>query len=94
MFYHAHLVNGYIIIHSHPFKHDPEKKAPFQSHNHSLSTYNLIHHFNKTNWKESSAVVQIPKPIVIFFAYNINYFSPDFNSNKHTHAQLRAPPSA
>jgi hypothetical protein len=45
-FSHAHIVDGYTIVHSHPFRHDG-KGAPM--HDHSLNTYfliNLLTHFS------------------------------------------------
>jgi hypothetical protein len=93
MFFHAHLVNGHIITHSHPFKSYPNNKPPFQSHSHSSTAYNLIYHLNKTNWIDAPALIQIPDPIVVTVAYSVGSISPDLYSNKYSHPQLRAPPT-
>ncbi len=92
MFYHAHLVDGHIIFHSHPYKSEPNNKSPFQSHNHSPAAYNLIHGFNKTNWKEAPTIAQTPKPVVINFTFAVNYFSSGIISNYYFISPLRAPP--
>jgi hypothetical protein len=93
MFYHIHMVNGHVINHSHPYKHTPFNKNPYQSHSHSSAAYNLIQQLNEPNWDDALASVQIPDPIVVFFAYNVIYNSHEITSNRYSHPQLRAPPA-
>lgn len=91
-FYHSHLVYGNVISHSHPYKHNPFNKSPFESHSHSSAAYNLIQQLNETNWNSSPGLSQIPEPIEfyvnrIFICHTVHY-----SSISYSLAQLRAPP--
>jgi hypothetical protein len=92
MFYHAHLVNGIIISHSHPFKHEKKNQSPFKSHSHSSSAYYIIQHLNKTTWKDTSVIVVLPEPAIISFAWYNVYLSPTISTDCFSLSQLRAPP--
>lgn len=50
LFYHSHIVNGQIIIHSHFFKSNT--KTPLTHHSHPVSAYNLINELNKISCEE------------------------------------------
>lgn len=76
MYYHAHLVNGHILGHSHPYKYDKSNKTPYESHSHSSSAYYVIQHINKTIWKDTSVIVVLPKPAILNFEYCKVYLSP------------------
>ena len=91
-FYHAHLVNGQIICHSHPFKSEPNTKNPFQSHTHSPEEYALIHQLSKTNWENAGFASTIPEPVVNVYNLSCWVISPAITISKYSIAQLRAPP--
>jgi hypothetical protein len=91
-FYHYHLVNGVVIMHSHPYKNAPFNKSPFQSHQHSSEAYYLFQQFNETDWNAPLVVSPIPAPILIYFKTTI-CLAPTFKINKiNSSSQLRAPP--
>lgn len=91
-FYHAHLVNGQIICHSHPFKSEPNNKNPFESHSHTPEAYTLIHQLSETNWDNTGFTSSIPEPVVMFCNLSYCYFTPAVTINKYFSTQLRAPP--
>ena len=92
MFYHVHLANGRVIVHSHPFKANKNNNSPFQSHNHSASGYNLIQQLNETSLDETPANITVEATDKIISAISIRNFSPFINSKVQSLAQLRAPP--
>jgi hypothetical protein len=94
LFYHGHLVNGQIIVHSHPFCSKGEKKANFPLHTHNTAAYFLIQQLSETNWDNTSNTPQLPKPIVIVCAPLLSYEEPFILSIQSTHISLRAPPVA
>jgi hypothetical protein len=69
-FSHAHIVDGYTIVHSHPFKHD-SKGAPI--HDHPLNAYlliNLLIHFSAvvlSFWFTASLFISLQREIQIRF---------------------------
>lgn len=92
LFYHAHLVNGEIIVHSHPFVNSKNKQSPFQPHSHSSASYFLIQQLMQTNWESSPDIPQIPGPVMVLREYKIGYTSTFIPSGSYSYAQLRAPP--
>lgn len=90
LFYHTHLVNGEIIVHSHPFS--KTKQSPFQSHAHSSAAYVQIQHLMQADWESSPDIPQIPEPVIALGEYTIGYTSPFIPANSYSYAQLRAPP--
>ena len=92
MFFHAHLNNGEVIVHSHPYRHDPSNKSPFERHKHSKGEYALIHHFNKTVFEETEISSVLPDPVISYFDLSIIPISCDFQSYDRLGFQLRAPP--
>lgn len=59
---HAHLINGEVIYHSHPYKHDPADKSPYQSHQHSPLDLFLLE--------------QISNPVATLFPFIICLIAP------------------
>ena len=92
MFYHAHLVNGHILSHSHPYKHDKNNKTPFESHQHSSSAYSYIHQLNEASWKDTAANAEIPSPTIHYFKSQDTYNTPFLKTSCFSLSQLRAPP--
>ena len=79
LFYHAHIINGEVIIHSHFFKSDADTKTPFKNHSHPLSAFNLIYQLNKMNSEEVIAAIPYPQPILpehllLRYFVNQNFF--------------------
>jgi hypothetical protein len=92
LFYHAHLINGEVLVHSHPFKSDPNNNTPFQSHSHSSAAYNLINQLNEINWDSPLEMPNIPEPTPFYSEIEYNYTS-DFSYFIYfSSTQLRAPP--
>jgi len=94
LYVHAHLINGQIVYHSHPYKPIPVNNSPFQSHSHSSATYNLIQQLNETNWNSSISTPEIPESSVLhcrkILCCNV---SPSLAADSHSCVQLRAPPA-
>lgn len=67
LFYHAHFVDGHILSHSHPYKHDKNNKTPYEPHSHSSSAYNYIQQLNEASWKDTADIVEIPSPLIYYF---------------------------
>ena len=93
LFYHAHLVNNQIIVHSHPYKHHPLDHTPFESHSHTASAYSLIKQLNEPGWENAPDIARVPEPIAFFCSYFIDYIQLNINTNNCLPIQLRAPPS-
>jgi hypothetical protein len=94
LFFHAHLVKGEIIVHSHPFRHDPSNKSPFEQHKHNKGEYALIHLLNKIVLDETEITSLLPKPVVSYIQQNIIPIYGDFQLPDGLGFQLRAPPLA
>lgn len=92
LFYHAHMVNGVIIVHSHPFLNSKNKQIPVQSHSHSSACYFLIEQLNQTNWEGSPDIPQIPVPIIVWYEHKVDSSFPLIPLSPYAYAQLRAPP--
>lgn len=61
-FYHSHFVNGEIITHSHPYKHDPLNKGPFENHKHTPLDYQFIQQMNESVWDNTEVQPLLPLP--------------------------------
>lgn len=92
MFYHAHLVNGQILSHSHPYKPDKNNKTPYESHPHTSSAYNFIRQLNDGNWKDTSSIVWIPTPVIYNSEICWLYVSAYVNPADCEFTSLRGPP--
>jgi hypothetical protein len=93
LFYHAHLVNGVVIVHSHPFQKSLNN-GPYQSHPHSTSAYILIHQLNQPQWENTPEMPPLPEPVVLLYEYRINNTYPFISAGAYSSTQLRAPPVA
>ena len=93
MFYHVHLINGYVLSHSHPYKHDKNNKTPYESHSHSSSEYRFIQQLNEANWKDTAALVEISSPVIFYFEPLFVYNTPFIKVSDYSFGQLRAPPT-
>lgn len=93
LFYHAHLVNGVVVVHSHPVKKS-QNSGPYQSHTHNKSAYELIHQLNKTLWENTPEMPSLSGQVVLLNEYSINYTCSFVISSTCAFAQLRAPPIA
>lgn len=92
MFFHTHLVNGHVIIHSHPFKVYSNNKTPFQPHKHTSFAYNLIQYINKINWEDTSVAVEVPDPFVSNYVLTSCYIWLESDIESYFSVHLRAPP--
>jgi hypothetical protein len=93
-FYHAHLVDGNVIVHSHPYKQDPNNKTPYQSHSHTAGAYLLLQIFNQTVWTCVSHYIPVQSCTVFAIKSETPYFSPFIVRNIFRFSVLRAPPAA
>ena len=93
LFYHAHMINGQVIVHSHPYRPSGNGQNSQQTHNHSKAAYVLIHQLNQICWESFHYVPQIPDPVVILCAYQSDYKSSFVPFNSFPGLFLRAPPA-
>jgi uncharacterized protein YegP (UPF0339 family) len=92
LFYHAHLLNGQIVFHSHPYKHNKESKNPFESHKHTSKEFFQIQQHNKTVWEDTPEISPVPEFLDTPTESIIAYISPFLSSDTNFSTQLRAPP--
>jgi hypothetical protein len=52
LFYHVHIINKHVFVHSHPFKNNSNEKGPIQSHSHSGLMLNHIQELNHSGWDD------------------------------------------
>ena len=74
MFYHTHVVQGFLITHSHPFK-IPAKKGAVENHSHSSSQYILLQHLSETPITDSILESTVVPDLVICFL-ECNHIAP------------------
>ena len=89
LFYHAHIVNNHIIVHSHPYKKS-DKGAPM--HSHSGSEFSLIQQLSYYTAEEINTFQSIEKPHVVSLTGIIIFKSNYFIQSKPGCISLRAPP--
>lgn len=92
LFYHAHLDNGKVWSHSHPYKHH-DNKTPFESHSHSGAAYNYIQQLNNALWQDNAVNCIIPSAIIIIQKQYSCDILALVASSKFSDVQLRAPPA-
>lgn len=93
LFYHAHIVNGEVVVHSHFYKPDSDNKTPFKSHSHPLASYNLIYQLNKINSEELSITSPYEQPILLSQLVVYRLSTPTVSLLTHSAAPSRAPPT-
>jgi len=93
MFYHAHLIDGHVIIHSHPYWPDTSgKKDPYQAHSHSKGELILIKHLNQVLWENGPLVLNIPGPFFNCLSGEILFHFDGIIQEFYSLPLLRAPP--
>lgn len=93
MFYHTHVINGYKITHSHPFKSSQGKDKPVNKHSHTTSEYLTIHQLNIISSTDSFYSPQLPVPVAHPTELQVRFYSVFIHSYSASSAQLRAPPT-
>jgi len=93
LFYHAHIINGEVIIHSHFYKSDSDNKTPFKNHSHPLSAFNLIFQLNKMNSNEIIAAIPYRHPILSAHLILRYFVDPDIFITPTLSIPSRAPPA-
>ena len=83
-FAHVHVVNGVMVVHSHPFK---------DKHSHPTGQTLVLHHLTHFNSLEAGPAAGIEAPDVklihtSYSEYAVAHATPDYNSGIY----LRAPP--
>ncbi|MBN1144056.1 MAG: hypothetical protein JXA72_06525 [Bacteroidales bacterium] len=95
LFYHAHIINGQVVYHSHPYKSNVSKQSniPLPKHQHSQSEFYLIQQLDKSIWDDLVAKPDLPE-IVSFPKIIVSSELPVKPiTTAHTAICLRAPPS-
>jgi hypothetical protein len=52
LFYHVHIIDNQIFVHSHPYKNSNSDKSPVQSHSHSALMLHHIQELNESGWED------------------------------------------
>lgn len=92
MFYHTHVVQGFLITHSHPFKL-PAKKGVVENHSHSSSQYILLQHLSETPITDSIIeFAAVPDLVYAFCSVIISPHPDPFYLNVTSTESLRGPP--
>lgn len=93
LFYHVHIVNGQVIVHSHFYKSDASDKTPVKKHTHPLSAYDVIHDLNKMSSEELLAAMPYEQPLLIAHSISRNSESADSIVSIQFRLPARAPPA-
>lgn len=92
-FYHAHIVDGKVIVHSHPFKNHKGDSTPYEKHQHNKGSYFTIDNLNKILSEEATSGIAIPEAIFTCNGQIDTPFILDVYFYEGHSLQLRAPPS-
>jgi len=93
LFYHVHIVNGQVIVHSHFYQSDTSDKTPVKKHTHLLSAYDVIHELNKISSEELLAAMPYEQPLRIAQPISRHCESADIIISSLFHLPTRAPPA-
>jgi len=85
-FAHKHIVDGKIIVHSHPF-------SSTEQHSHSSNVLNLLQQISHFESKTPAIALLIVACLKLIQVINNCYEQPDLNSIFHSQSYLRPPPT-
>ncbi len=94
MFFHAHIVNGHVVYHSHPYKSSTTGKNPFQTHHHHSSEFILIQQYIKSAWYYGIIIPQAQVRPALINDIVSEFFISFIQSRYEGTKSLRAPPAA
>ena len=89
LFEHTHIVNGVIIVHSHPFESLPDGATHHHTAN-QLQLFYFLSHFSAGEGCVYSLALSFS--LVLLFRYSIPFTSSGFISRIRNTVLLRAPP--
>jgi hypothetical protein len=92
LFYHAHLCNGQVVFHSHPFESNKNASLPFASHAHSPADLAYIQELNESIWEESPETLGIPENTSFTAILSDVRSVPSYVNQGLINTHLRAPP--
>jgi hypothetical protein len=93
MFFHAHNVNGHIIVHSHPFSRNKNNTPSYPSHSHTSEELILISHLDQFNCDNLFIDITIPEPVVFQYEQTQGPKVIKIQTACLEFARLRAPPA-
>lgn len=93
LLYHAHIVDGQELVHSHFYNSKAETNNPVKKHTHPVSDYDLIHHLSKINTEALDVVSLYEKPFFPSQSIFRSLFSLDIYLSPILHKVLRGPPA-
>jgi hypothetical protein len=95
LFYHAHLINGQVVYHSHPFNRAHDNKngeGPSQSHHHNKTEFYYIQQLDKSLWEDLIEKPNLPE-LFTFPIESIIADLPGFLTTAiYSSVRFRAPP--
>ncbi|WP_158712857.1 hypothetical protein [Parabacteroides pacaensis] len=89
LFEHTHIVNGVVVVHSHPFKSLPEGAAHHHTAN-QLQLFYFLSHFSAGEGCVYSLALSLS--LVLLVRYSVPLISSGFISRIRDAISLRAPP--
>lgn len=89
---HAHLINGRIVYHSHPY--EPSKSSsPYQNHTHSGHQFKLLHSTDNANVQHFDTGFTLPDTACVNLSNTLSGIGSSFiTSSGSGFESLRAPP--
>jgi hypothetical protein len=92
LFYHAHLINGHLLTHSHPFRHDSNNPHPYESHPHAADSFFQIKLINHAQLENSSNFSFLSISLLEQFLLSDNRKVQKPHTTSTALSLLRAPP--
>jgi len=93
LFYHVHVVNGQVIVHSHFYNSNASDKTPVKKHTHPLSAYDSIQDLNKMSSEDLIMVTLYEQPLRIAQSISRQSKSAEIIISDQFHLPPRAPPA-
>jgi hypothetical protein len=89
-FNHSHVVDGNIIVHSHPYKADKEGKP---LHNHTENSFVLVHLLNNIILIAAIALILAALSVYLFRELKSFLYSLNLSLNQGLQLRKRGPPA-
>ena len=92
MFFHAHHIQGRVVVHSHFFRLHKDVNGQESSHAHSSESLVLIQMLDQINWDSSLELPEIPEPASVMLEQYDKEFYSFYRPVSFELSLLRAPP--
>lgn len=92
MFFHAHHIQGRVVVHSHFFRLDKDVNGQESSHAHSSESLVLIQMLDQICWDSSLELPEIPEPVSVEIEQYDQKITSFYRPVSFELSLLRAPP--